>query len=859
MATVKVNLKLENQEFDKNLKQTEKELQRTKRNVNTLSKSMELNPNFDNVFSAFKEVVNAITLNQEKLEDLQAELKKMENAGEINTDRYKKLQEALYKTELDAKQLEVQLEKVTKNVDTTELITELKKSEETIIELKQKTQDYHSELEKLNAQNITIDNDFKETSEELKKAEQETKKLEVQLAKLGKTKINTKEYKDLQKQLDLSTKKTDTINKKLNELSKQKLDVNKEIKQVEKELKQCETTVKQYTNQVKLASSETIKTKQSQENLEKLSITAKETSNSLTDLGKAFAPISAAATGALYGIAKFTKDTVKSADDITTSAERIGISAENFQKWKYIGEQTNIELKELETGFRNLNGTIADLATGKVNESTKALQALGIDSKQALKGLDGNLDKIVDSLMKVENPTQRLALANELFGKKVGQAVIPMLNQGADGINKLKEEFNQLGYITNEQADTLATYGSELKKLRQAFKNIKNQLAIAFLPVFQKITNFIEKKVVPTLKKLTDKLKKLGTAPKAAILGILGFIAVLAPILLLAPKLFKAFKTLSSGVKLLRGGISKLNTSLMKLLANPVVLVIVAIVAVIVLLYMKCKEFRDMVNSLFKTIYQAIKPLLQTMKNFYKTIGKAFGQIISILVDSLMPVINILMDMLKPIIDIIMFLANILGKILAPILKVLMLPILIPLKIFISMLKSIMPVIKQIIDLLRTKLAPVFQFVGKVFQSVGKIIGGVFKFILKAIEFAVNAVIKVINFLLKPINAVIKFFGGKPIEINEVSLSGAKEENNPNDLYKEADKRDREKDKANPYSEAGKYASGTSTNNNYNYTTTNNYNNDASTINVTVENYGAEADPVELARQIKLKLIRGNS
>ena len=853
MATVKVNLKLENQEFDKNLKQTEKELQRTKRNVNTLSKSMELNPNFDNVFSAFKEVVNAITLNQEKLEDLHVELKKMENAGEINTDRYKKLQEALYKTELDAKQLEMSLERVSKNVDTTELITELKKSEETIIELKQKTQDYHSELEKLNAQNITIDNDFKETADELKKAEQETKKLEVQLAKLGKTKINTKEYKDLQKQLDLSTKKTDTINKKLNELSKQKLDVNKEIKQVEKELKQCETSVKQYTNQVKLASSETIKTKQSQENLEKLSITAKETSNSLTDLGKAFAPISAAAAGALYGIAKFTKDTVKSADDITTSAERIGVSAENFQKWKYIGEQTNIELKELETGFRNLNGTIADLATGKVNESTKALQALGIDSKQALKGLDGNLDKIVDSLMKVENPTQRLALANELFGKKVGQAVIPMLNQGADGINKLKEEFNQLGDITNEQADTLATYGSELKKLRQSFKNIKNQLAIAFLPVFQKMTEFIQKKVVPSLKKLTDKLKELGTAPKAAILGILGFIAVLAP------KLFKAFKTLSSGLKLLRGGINKLNISLMKLLANPVVLVVVAIVAIIVLLYMKCKEFRDMVNSLFKTIYQAIKPLIQVMKQFYKIIGKALGEIISILADALMPIINILMDMLKPIIDIIMFLVNILGKILAPILKVLMLPILIPLKIFISMLKFIMPVIKQIIDLLRTKLAPVFQFVGKVFQSVGKIIGGVFKFILKAIEFAVNAVIKVINFLLKPINAVIKFFGGKPIEINEVSLSGAKEENNPNDLYKEADKRDREKDKANPYSEAGKYASGAPTNNNYNYTTTNNYNNDSSTINVTVENYGAEADPVELARQIKLKLIRGNS
>lgn len=863
MATVKVNLKLDNQEFDKNLKQTDKELQRTKRNVNTLSKSMELNPNFDNVFNAFKEVVNAITLNQQKLEDLNSELKKMESSGDINTDRYKKLQEALYKAQLDAENLEISLEKVTKNTTTEELVSELSKSEESIDKLREKTAIYSRDLESLNKQSITIDSDFQKTKEELVKAEEETKKLEKQLAKLGKTKVDTKEYKSLQKELENSNKKTEEINKKLGELSQQKINVTQEIKHADKELKECELSVKEYTNAVKIASRQQIKTKTSQENLQKLSVNAKSTADSMTQLGKDLAPLSGLAMGALYGITKFTKDTVKAADEISTSAERIGMSAENFQKWSYIGQQTDVDIKELETGFRNLNATIADMSTGKINESTKALERLGIDSKQALNGLDGNLDNIINSLMRIESPTERVAIANDLFGKKIGQSLVPMLNQGAEGLEKLKEEFSSLGYITNEQAQKFADFDNKLNKLKTSFKNIRNQIAAAFLPIFTKLADTLQNKVIPAIKKITEKFEKLGDKPKGAIITILGIVAAMAPLLLIAPKISSAFKTISSGIGLLRGGLGKLNISLMKLLANPIVLVVTAIIAVIVLLYIKCEDFRNMVNDLFKSIYNALKPIIAVYKQVFKAIIGAISQVIKVVADALMPILNMVMELLKPVINIIKFLVNILSQILAPILRVIMLPIMIPLKTFITMLQFILPVVQKVINVLKTGLAPVFKFVGEIFNSVGKIIGSVFKYILVAVEWAVNGVIKVINFLLKPINSVIRFFGGTPIVINEVSLSSGDEQNNPDDLFSQADKKDKEKDKEeqNPFGDAGMIAANNATNNtnNYNYTTNNNYNNDSSTINVTVENYGAEADPVELASQIRLQLIRGGN
>ena len=615
----------------------------------------------------------------------------------------------------------------------------------------------------------------------------------------------------------------------MKDLEKQGKIDTKEYKWLQRELNQTEIKAKDLGNELKKLNSVKI---------DGLVNKLQGVGNKMEDMGKKLAPISAMAGAALVGLGKIATSTHKFADELQTASDRLGITAETMQKWNYVAMQTDVSQEELSKGFKNLNGTLAQLATGVSNNATNALKKLGIGASDALKGLDANLDNIIESLLAVENPTQRLALANELFGQKVGQSLVPMLNQGRKGLQALKEEFAAAGYMTNDQVKNFADFDNTVNRLKHTLKNLKNQIGVALLPVMQSLAEFLQNVIIPPIKKITSIFNKMSTKTKNVIIGILAGLTALAPVLLFGGKLVKMI-----------GGISKaltmLNGKLLTLLANPIVAIIAAVVIVLIMLYKHSEAFRKSINKLVSSLMSSLGPILSAIGEVFEALGEVIAFVAETIGDLLAPIIDMLTDTLIPLI------------------KIALAPMVVIFKLAATRIKTILAILKPFINLIKAVAIPILKVFGEVFKEIGFIVQSIVYEIVKAVEWMVNGVLKIINKLLKPVNKVIEFFGGKPIKIQEsIDISSNLDPNRTKELENEAKKRESDisDKKGTSLTEASRITSNTNTSQTTNnYTTINNNNSNANKVEIKVENYGKEIDANELATLIHAKMAKGGS
>lgn len=150
-------------------------------------------------------------------------------------------------------------------------------------------------------------------------------------------------------------------------------------------------------------------------------------------------------TGALIA---FTKQAFNAADAIGDAAERAGIAVESFSRLKFAAEQSDVEMASLTTGLKKFQVVVSNAAEGG-NSMSGALAQIGL-SGQALKSLslEEQLGEVANAFQRIQNPADRTRVAVELFGKS-GADLIPLLREGATGINKLTAEADRLGITMN--------------------------------------------------------------------------------------------------------------------------------------------------------------------------------------------------------------------------------------------------------------------------------------------------------------------------------------------------------------------------------------------------------------------------
>lgn len=295
----------------------------------------------------------------------------------------------------------------------------------------------------------------------------------------------------------------------------------------------------------------------------------KDLSNSLSTASKKTAILSATAVGAIAGIYKLGTSTASAGAELQDYSDRLGISAEELQRWNYIAMQSGLETEQLTKSMSKARDAIGTALTGGSNTATTALQALLGDLSKLPQDTSQGFQVIINTLANVKDSTLQAYYANEIFGEKLATDLIPLINQGANTINKFNNEFEQIGYLSNEQVQSLADFDDQMNIVNSKLALAKNELGLALLPIVEKFTEILTDVVVPTIKDVAKWFDKLSEPVKNIITGGLMLIGVLSPIFLIMskivgviPSLIKMFNALKSASWQTYAGIAAIGAAL---------------------------------------------------------------------------------------------------------------------------------------------------------------------------------------------------------------------------------------------------------------------------------------------------------
>lgn len=282
----------------------------------------------------------------------------------------------------------------------------------------------------------------------------------------------------------------------------------------------------------------------------------------LDNLAKKTRALSLASAGALAGATALAKGAVETGDTIQTTADQYNLSAEAIQKWNYIALQSDVPAEQLYKGMTKARDAIGTALVDGTSTATKALEALVGDVTKLPSDTEGAFASIITELAKVEDSTLQAYYANEIFGERMAVQIIPLINQGADGIARLSEEFEQVGYLTNEQVRGLADFDNELNKVNTQLEVSKTELGIAMIPLLETVNEILTEFLIPAMKDLADWFGGLSEGGQKFTIALVAMLAVLSPTLQLmsnlvttVPKLVQWFKTLNRQTLITNAGL----------------------------------------------------------------------------------------------------------------------------------------------------------------------------------------------------------------------------------------------------------------------------------------------------------------
>lgn len=624
--------------------------------------------------------------------------------------------------------------------------------------------------------------------------------------------------------IDKTAANADVLRRRLEYLEKTGNADTSEYRKLQTELAQTELKGQQLQKQLEKLN--TLK-------FDKLSSRITGVGDKITGAGRALAPFSAAAGTAITAAGALGVKAAATGAQIDDLSLRLGISAEKVQEYQYVTAQAGVEWAVFEKALIKARAAIVDLSAGTINNASKALQSLGLriedfDSKEAM------FDGIIDALAGMEDKTLQTAYANEIFGDKIANQMLPFLNAGADAINQFKSEFATIAPLTNEQVSALAALDDTLYLVKESIKNAALQLGASFAPLIKSIADSIQNNLVPKLQKLAEWFNSLSLSQQQFALKALLVVAALAPLTMGVGKLVGAIGNIVKIIPSLQAGLSALA-------ANPIVLIIAAVAAILIILYTQCEAFRESINNLVSMIGGALQPVLDVIMGLLQSVMDLLSPILEIIGGILATVINLVITALQPFFDMLTMIFNLL----MPLLNV----ALIPLKLVLTLLQVPLQILGQLLGW----LSPLFQIFGNI---VAKIFGGVVKIInivLGVIEDAVNFVIGIINGLIDGVNAALGWLGVHIDRIADVKLRiDTSDIESMDDVNAIID--------STPPDTSGAgggtvYDGGNGTGTygdtyNYDNSTTNKTQN----VTVTIQNYASEVDTDALVKEINIKL-----
>lgn len=202
---------------------------------------------------------------------------------------------------------------------------------------------------------------------------------------------------------------------------------------------------------------------------------------------KAFAGV--AVIGSLGVLAKRF---INAGDEIQKLSQQIGASSEALSQYQFIAEQSSVSFQVLTTAWQRQTRRISE-ATKGMGVAKGALEELGI-SAESLKNLrpEDQFEIIAKELNKVASQGDKVRLAMQFWDTE-GVRLLRVVDEGADGLRKMKEQANAFGVTLSANATAkMALFNKTVGLTGTAFQGLGIKVVTTFLdPTVRGLANLI--------------------------------------------------------------------------------------------------------------------------------------------------------------------------------------------------------------------------------------------------------------------------------------------------------------------------------------------------------------------------------
>ena len=193
----------------------------------------------------------------------------------------------------------------------------------------------------------------------------------------------------------------------------------------------------------------------------------------------------------LTGVALGIRNALRVADELGKAAESVGMTTEALSALDFAARQSGLSQENLRNALARLSKQMSDAAQG-IGNAGAAFTRLGVavrDQAGNLRSTDVVFRDLAQAFSELPTGAEKTALAMRVFGEEVGRRLIPLLNQGADGLAKLEQAARDMGLVMDQEtADAAQRVNDSLDNIGRSANRVWLTLAERILPTLESVT-----------------------------------------------------------------------------------------------------------------------------------------------------------------------------------------------------------------------------------------------------------------------------------------------------------------------------------------------------------------------------------
>lgn len=188
-------------------------------------------------------------------------------------------------------------------------------------------------------------------------------------------------------------------------------------------------------------------------------------------VGLGLAAVAVAVAGVATAFGMSVKAQIDVADQLNKTSQKAGLTTQELSRLSYAADLSDVSSETLGKSMTKLSKTLVGAANDGASPAAQAFQQMGV----AVRNQDGTLRSssavladVAEKFAGYKDGAAKTALATELFGK-AGAQLIPLLNQGRDGLQQAGDEAERFGLVLDKKTTMAAeAFNDNLRRLEKS-------------------------------------------------------------------------------------------------------------------------------------------------------------------------------------------------------------------------------------------------------------------------------------------------------------------------------------------------------------------------------------------------------